>query len=336
MPAIRKSALTWSPLDNGPIMMNLIKVWLEILPHWIFENLLDQILIPRIKLDVELWNPITDHVPIDSWLLPWRSLMGDRLLSVYPIIRQKLAKGLHNWIPGDRSAFESIRPWKDVFSAGTMSAFLGMNIVPKLERALQSIDINTTEQFEYLEFFRWTELINNDIVTHILVNNFFPRFYENLCYQLNALNISYEGIQSIKKEYLKWKSLLPPAIASQPLVVAELKRALSVISQTQCRILGTPVPSIIHRLTSPASNMPTPTHYAAAPSAPTTFRQLVEQRANLSGILFCPQPNKYYEGKQVYSFGNHSIYFDGTIMFLYGITRRQWTPIGLETLISLT
>jgi len=45
------------------------------------------------------------------------------------------------------SAIGSIKPWNGVFSAATMAAFLGANIVPKLERALQLIDINSYEQF---------------------------------------------------------------------------------------------------------------------------------------------------------------------------------------------
>lgn len=43
-----------------------------------------------------------DPIPIDLWLMPWHTIMGDRLIVVYNIIQQKLKKALENWTPGDR------------------------------------------------------------------------------------------------------------------------------------------------------------------------------------------------------------------------------------------
>ena len=61
-----------------------------------------QVLAPRIKNKVDEWDPVTDTIPIETWLHPWHAIMGDRLLHTYATLRQKLAKGLKNWIPGDR------------------------------------------------------------------------------------------------------------------------------------------------------------------------------------------------------------------------------------------
>lgn len=102
MPSIRRAALAWNPRTDGPIMINLVKVWLNLLPRWIGENLLEQVITPRIKELVDQWNPLTDRIPIESWLLPWHPIMGDRLMPVYPIIRQKLSKALRDWVPSDR------------------------------------------------------------------------------------------------------------------------------------------------------------------------------------------------------------------------------------------
>jgi len=59
-------------------------------------------LAPRIKIKVDDWDPVTDPVPIETWLHPWHAIMGDRLLHTYATLRQKLAKGLNSWLPGDR------------------------------------------------------------------------------------------------------------------------------------------------------------------------------------------------------------------------------------------
>jgi len=50
-----------------------------------------------------------------------------------------------------------------------------MNIIPKLSRFLQNIDLSNTEQFEYIELFDWLEMVNVDVIAQILAKNFFPR-----------------------------------------------------------------------------------------------------------------------------------------------------------------
>ncbi|KAI1709720.1 GC-rich sequence DNA-binding factor-like protein domain-containing protein [Ditylenchus destructor] len=230
MPKVRRAALSWNPAENGPAMLNLVGIWLAFLPRWIGENLLEQVLIPRIKEQVDLWDPSSDRIPIDSWLLPWREIMGDRLLLVYPTIRQKLAQGLKKWRPGDRSAIASIRPWKDAFVSGSMHSFLAMNIVPKLERALQTMNINTTAEFEYIELFDWMEMIHVDVICQMMIKSFFPRFYEQLCMRLTHPSYNL----AIAQEYYKsWKNLLPPPLTQLKPIRDELTRCLMAINQVQ-------------------------------------------------------------------------------------------------------
>lgn len=68
--------------------------------------------------------------------------------------------------------------------------------------------------------------------------------------------------------------------------------------------------------------------------APATFRQLVENRAAATGILFCPDGNKKYDGKQIYTFGDRSVYFEETLICTYNPERKKWQPIGLEGLLA--
>lgn len=59
-------------------MIELLETWLPLLPGWILENLLDQLILPRLQAEVEGWNPLTDTMPIHSWLHPWLPLMGEQ------------------------------------------------------------------------------------------------------------------------------------------------------------------------------------------------------------------------------------------------------------------
>ncbi|PIO26302.1 hypothetical protein AB205_0129330 [Aquarana catesbeiana] len=83
-------------------------------------------------LQVENWNPLTDTVPIHSWIHPWLPLMQSRLEPLFSPIRNKLASALQKWHPSDSSAKLILQPWKDVFTPGSWDAFMVKNIVPKL------------------------------------------------------------------------------------------------------------------------------------------------------------------------------------------------------------
>lgn len=343
MPNVRRAALGWSPRSNGPVMVSLVQMWSPILPDWVLENFIEQILVPRIKSQVDEWDPFTDMIPIETWLHPWHQIMGHQLSPIYAALRQKLAKGLKNWSPGDRSAIECIRPWKDIFSASTMHTFVSMNIVPKLERALQVIDINNTDQFEYLEIFEWLEMISPEVIGQLLVTHFFPRYYQQLCYQLNTSNMSMAEFEGIKKSYIDWKNLMPQEIQKQELVMAELKRVLIPLSQAQSRLHGTPVPSVQPGPYHPVPQMPSAGHFGLPPPPPqftaqlppSSFKQMVESRAAANGIQFFPQRSKFHDGKQVYMFGDFSVYIESTMLFYYSPPKRQWLPASLNQMLEM-
>uniref|UniRef100_A0A1I8B7U2 G-patch domain-containing protein n=1 Tax=Meloidogyne hapla TaxID=6305 RepID=A0A1I8B7U2_MELHA len=341
MPSMRRAALNWDPRDNGPVMVSLVQKWMSILPNWVLENLLEQVLAPRIKIKVDEWDPVTDTIPIETWLHPWHAIMGDRLLHTYATLRQKLAKGLNSWLPGDRSAIEIIRPWKDIFSASTLYTFVSMNIIPKLSRFLQNIDLSTTEQFEYIELFDWLEMVNVDVIAQILAKNFFPRYSQHVSYQINDPTITMAELEKIKKSYMDWKNLLPTEIQKHTLIMSELRQILQILAQCQNRLTGQNIPGI-HQQSKPHPlssigpfGLPPPSPQFTSQLPPSSFKQLVESSAISNGIQFFPQRSKFHDGKQVYMFGDFSVYLDGTLLFYYSPPRRQWLPASLNQLLEM-
>lgn len=73
-----------------------------------------QIIIPRIAAQVDEWNPLTDRIPIHTWLHPWLDVMGDRLQPIFSPIRQKLTKALKEWNPTDRRLFDLYQKFSTV------------------------------------------------------------------------------------------------------------------------------------------------------------------------------------------------------------------------------
>lgn len=77
-----------------------------------------------------------------------------------------------------------------------------------------------------------------------------------------------------------------------------------------------------------------PRGIATAPrtTLPTSFREMVERKAEENNLEFLPVPNRTYEAKQVYRFGRVFIYMDRNVIFLN--ENGQWMPVSLNTLVD--
>jgi hypothetical protein len=117
------------------------------------------------------------------------------------------------------------------------------------------------------------------------------------------------------------------------------------IGQVQSQLTGV---SLLPSIPTPSAAPPSISQYQQvphhAPSStqftaqlpPSSFKQLVETSAISKGIQFFPQRSKFQDGKQVYMFGDHSVYFDGTMLYFYNPTRRQWLPASLNQMIEMS
>ncbi len=92
---------------------------------------------------VDEWNPLTDTVPIHTWLHPWLPWFGSasRLAPVHEVVLHKLAQCLNNWHPSDSSASSVLLPWRNVLPMTEMAIFLNRNIVPKLALVMQTFQV---------------------------------------------------------------------------------------------------------------------------------------------------------------------------------------------------
>lgn len=138
----------WDPREHAP-MANLLDAWSSVFPAWQLDNVLEQMVLPRIAKAVDAWDPLTDTVPVHQWILPWQQLLGGGAKleeRVYQTIRVKLGAALVAWQPVDRSARAMLEPWIGVMAAAPMEVFLVRHIVPKLQQSLEALVINPMKQ----------------------------------------------------------------------------------------------------------------------------------------------------------------------------------------------
>jgi tuftelin-interacting protein 11 len=332
MPFLRNAILEWNPRE--PIhLIDLIERWVPYLPEWIVENILDQLIYPILQREVDEWNPLTDSIPIHSWLHPWLPLMKERLEPLYQPIRTKLAQALQNWQPSDSSARAVLLPWQKVFKQGTWDAFMNKHIVPKLVTTVQQFIIDPRQQVldPWNWFIAWYDMVPLPSMIAILEKTFFPKWLQ----VLNAWLNTDPNYQEIQQWYIGWRSLLPEAIKNHTIIKEKLTEALMMIDR---RISG---PVNVQPQPPPPTQPPVNPNYEAiynrgvATSTSTvvsSFKDLVEKKAVENNMLFLPIPNRTFEGKQVYRFGNANIYIDKNVLFL--LENGQWIPLRLNDLVS--
>lgn len=75
MPRIRLCVSMWSARQQ-PEMCDVIQAWKPLLPNWVVNNVCDQLILGKIQMAVEQWNPLTDTIPVHSWIHPWLPVLG--------------------------------------------------------------------------------------------------------------------------------------------------------------------------------------------------------------------------------------------------------------------
>jgi tuftelin-interacting protein 11 len=58
-------------------MIKLVEQSVELIPNDIITNVIENMILPKIQLEVEQWDPLTDLVPIHLWIHPWLPYLSE-------------------------------------------------------------------------------------------------------------------------------------------------------------------------------------------------------------------------------------------------------------------
>lgn len=101
----------WSPSSPFPLI-RIFEAWGDLLPPFIFDNVMDQLVMPKLLKGVADWSP-KDSAPLHSLVLPWLPHVGLRIDALVDDSRRKLRSMLRSWVVKDGMP-EGIVVWKDV------------------------------------------------------------------------------------------------------------------------------------------------------------------------------------------------------------------------------
>ena len=103
----------WEPQEPHSAVQ-LCEAWFTFLPDFIRDNILDQLILPKVQKAVADWNPRTASVSLQAMVFPWLPHVGLRLDEFVGDSRRKLKHLLRSWaldepIPMDLQSWRGVR-----------------------------------------------------------------------------------------------------------------------------------------------------------------------------------------------------------------------------------
>lgn len=113
LPRVRSSINNeWSPEDPQPAV-KLYEAWSTFLPPFIRDNMLDQLILPKVQKAVADWNPKRSTIPLRNIVFPWLPFVGLRLEDLMGDARRKVKSLLRAWVAGEDIPSD-LAAWRDV------------------------------------------------------------------------------------------------------------------------------------------------------------------------------------------------------------------------------
>ena len=354
MPPVRNALTnTWDVGDPAPAIA-LVEAWRELLPRFILDNVLDQLVLPKVHRAVHNWTPHEARVPLYMLVLPWLPLAEARMHDVLADARRQWRSVLSAWRPSQGVPAE-LEQWAGVFPAADWEALLLDRVVPKLGAALRTeFRVNpAAQEMRVLEqVLAWRGVLRDSVLSRLLETEFVPPWLRVLHQWLMQPDAD---LAEVADWYAFWRSWLAPVATQLPGLshafghALQLMNAALELGATRCTALP-PVSFQPHPRSAEADGARTKAQSAPGAAAPptledVTFRSIVEERAALRD-LFVLSLNRlepgtglpllrlapHIDGKRGVTF-----YIDDDVLFVWeahGGQQGEYVPLALAEVLE--
>ncbi|KAF9216767.1 hypothetical protein BGZ59_008152 [Podila verticillata] len=337
----------WSVRDCDPII-ELLEAWTPILPLFIQDNIITQLVMPKLQKEVEQWSP-RDSLMLHTWVHPWLPVIGEARLEqeLFGDIRRKLASGLTAWTVLDPSALRVLEPWRSVFDPTDMELLLLKSVLPKLVEGMQQFEINPRDQkVELLQaVLPWYHFFTGTTFSALLVNEFFPKWHQVLYLWLS--HPSTTDLDQVSQWYQWWKSLFPAEVLRETAVATGFRQGLDMINQHMAGLKIMPPADLPQPGAAKESNGSNPLERLQIKKhmvQSVSFKDLVQDYAGQNSLLFVMTRLMHERsGRPLYRLGGNStgtaggvlVHMTDEVAFVKSEETGIWMPVGIEELMVL-
>lgn len=365
-PCIRSALVNeWKVADPSPAT-SLIISWKDILPSFVYANVLDQAIVPKLTADLNKWNPRSSSRRHPSshqksrfpwWLFPWLQYLDERhtdpkqATGLLSDAKRKFRVALDAW-DLHQGLISGIELWRDALGS-EFELSLRNHLLPRLGRHLrEDFEVNPQDQdLSALEdVFKWKDFFKPNVLGLLLASEFFPKWH-NILYIWLTNDPNYE---EVGEWFSWWREQIPPEINELAIVDDEWKKGLqtmdlaSRLGDRAATELPPPTaaaapqaapqeaPSVL-----PHTAAETPTKAPRAPKAveEIAFKDILESWCVEQGLILLPLREAHPQnGQPLFRITASATGRGGVVAFLQGDVvwiqnkkmKEVWEPMGLE------
>ena len=361
LPRVR-SALNndWDVFDPSPAT-SLVVSWKEVIPPFVYTNILDQVIVPKLSQALRSWKPRSNRRGGDQnsrfpwYLFTWLQYLDERhtnarhATGLLSDAKRKFRVVLDTW-DLHRGLVSGIELWRDALGS-EFDLSLRNHLLPRLARHLRErFDINPQDQdLTALEdVLKWKHLFQPNVIGLLLVSEFFPKWHHILYIWL----ISDPNYEEVAEWFSWWRSLIPSDINDLSIVDDEWNKGLQTMDlasrlgdRAAAELPPPPAPSSAYPQLQPQKPLPTPlTEQVPHPRKPRLpeevgFRDILESWCAEQGLIMIPLREAHPQnGQPLFRITASATGKGGVIVFIQGdvvwVQNKKakdiWEPVGLE------
>ena len=355
----REIQAMWNPKQDDAHRLNaFLESWKGVLPTSTVDYIAQHLVMPKLLLAVQQWDPLTDPLAPHTWLFPWLPYLGELLdVQLWPTVRQKFSAALTRWHPSDPSALAVMAPWTRAFRRTDWNHLCATSIEPKLVRVLTAKGLVRFDHREALEWVTaWSGVLDDgrdgrdgldvrdvrDVrdgpgdnggadsrLARLLKKHFYPHWRTELRRRLTGAAPNFPEIAAW---WRGWRDVVAADmnVACLEAMVDDMDRTMR--GEELDRFVVDDDPNGERGETSkPPRRRP-----KVADRTPQSLKDLVAQFAEDSGVEFLPSFGKTHAGLQIWNFGLAPCVINAAreeILCLHKTTG-DWKHVSLDELLE--
>ncbi|GFF41444.1 G-patch domain-containing protein C1486.03 [Aspergillus udagawae] len=359
LPRVRSALINdWDVFDPSPAT-SLIVSWKEILPNFVFANVLDQLVVPKLSSGLKEWKPRSSSRRHPSshqgsrspwWLFTWLQYLDERHTNprqptgLLSDAKKKFREILRSW-DLRKGLISGIELWRDALGS-EFDVTLRNQLLPRLALHLRDdFEVNPQDQdLTALEdILKWKGFFKPNVIGLLLVAEFFPKWHKILYIWLT----NDPNFEEVGEWFTWWRSQIPAEINELAVVDDEWNKGLQqmdLASRLDDPATELPAPNVTAQPV-PTEDVPQPVPEAPAPPRKPkvveeiAFKDILESWCMEQGLIILPLREAHPQnGQPLFRITASATGKGGVVAFVQGdvvwIQNKKakdiWEPMGLE------
>jgi tuftelin-interacting protein 11 len=240
LPKVRTAVTNQWNIYEPATLTALVEAWRDIIPPFVFHNVINQLVVQKLISAVHNWNPRTvlrknSSIPLPHiWLFPWLQYLSDHHTDprsssgVVADVKRKYRTALDTW-DLSRGVIPGLKEWREVLG-GELDNVLVRHLLPRLSMHLKfDLEIDPSDQdLEPIKnVLAWDLFLQPRTMAELLLAGFFPKWLTVLHQWL----IDEPNYEEVGKWFTWWKDNFPKKINSVRVVSEQWEKGLNMMNK---------------------------------------------------------------------------------------------------------